>query len=118
MVSTYNNIFSFIVSLALSIIVYFAGIKVVQGVMAYVEIMLLIEYSGSLEFEFNWFIKHLTNFNKSFVSFTKIIKFLHLEDVEKIDEGEIINKINSIEFSKVSFSYTGYKKILIDLSFN
>lgn len=110
MVSTYNNIFSFIVSLALAIIVYFAGIKVVQGVMAYVEIMLLIEYSGSLEFEFNWFIKHLTNFNKSFVSFTKIIKFLHLEDVEKIDEGEIINKINSIEFSKVSFSYTGYKK--------
>ena len=61
----------------MAIIIYFAGIEVVQGVMAYVEIILLIVYSGSLEFEFNWFIKHLTDFNKSFVSFSRIIRFLH-----------------------------------------
>ncbi len=117
MVSAYNNIFSFIVSLSLAIIIYFAGIEVVQGVMAYVEIMLLIEYSGSLEFEFNWFIKHLTDFNKSFVSFSRIIRFLHLEDVEKVEEGECVEEINSIEFSKVSFSYTGYKKNIEEFEF-
>ena len=51
-VALYNNLFSFIVSLATAIIIYFAGGKVASGVMAYVEIMLLIEFSGSLEFEF------------------------------------------------------------------
>lgn len=64
-VSAYNNIFAFIISLALVVIIYYAGIQVVQGVLTYVELVLLIEYSGSLEFEFNWFIKHITDFDKS-----------------------------------------------------
>lgn len=74
-IAKYNNIFSFIVSLSLPIIIYYAGMQVMQGALAYVEIMLLIEYSGSLEFEFSWFIKHVTDFNKSFVSFSKILNF-------------------------------------------
>lgn len=116
-VAIYNNIYAFIVSLSTAIIVYFTGMKVAQGIMAYVEIMLLIEFSGSLEFEFKWFIKHLTNFNKSFIAFSKILNFLKLDDVEKVEEGEELEKINSIEFSNVSFSYTGYEKNIEDFSF-
>ncbi len=115
-VSEYNNIFSFIVSLCLVVIIYYGGIKVVQGCMAYVEIMLLIQYSGSLKLKFNWFIKHLTNFNKSFVAFSKILEFLNLENIEILEEGKELQEINMIEFSKVYFSYTGYEKNIEDFS--
>lgn len=116
-IAMYNNIFAFIISLSTVIIIYFAGIKVVQGVMAYVEIMLLIEYSGSLEFEFKWFIKHLTNFNKSFISFSKILNFLGLDNVEDIQNGKELEKIESIKFLNVHFSYTGYEKNIDDFNF-
>lgn len=117
-VAIYNNIFAFIVSLSTAIIIYFAGIKVVQGVMAYVEIMLLIEFSGSLEFEFNWFIKHLTNFNKSVISFSKILSFLRSDNTEDINSGIELQNVNSVEFSNVYFSYTGYEKNIEDFSFS
>lgn len=116
-VAMYNNIFAFVVSLSTAIIIYFAGIKVVQGVMAYVEIMLLIKYSGSLEFEFKWYIKHLTNFNKSFISFSKILNFLALDNVENLEDGEELEKINSIEFSNVNFSYTENEKNINNFNF-
>lgn len=116
-VSTYNNLFAFIVSLSTIVIIYFGGIKVATGVMAYVEIMLLIEFNDFLNFSFRWLIRHLTNFNNSFISFSKILKFLKLEDVEKIEEGEELQHINSVEFSNVEFSYTGYEKNIEKYSF-
>lgn len=116
-VSIYNNLFAFIVSLSTAIIIYFAGIKVVNGIMAYVEIMLLIEYSNSLNFEFKWFLRHLTDFNNSFISFSKILNFLKLENVEKVRDGETLENINSIEFSNVQFSYGGYEKNIEGFSF-
>lgn len=116
-VAMYNNVFTFIVSLSIVVIIYYAGIKVVQGVMGYVEIMLLIEYSGSLDFEFKWFIKHLTNFNKSFISFSKILSFLKLDNTEDLEKGKNLEKIENIEFSNVHFSYTGYEKNIEDFNF-
>lgn len=116
-VAMYNNVFAFIVSLSIVVIIYYAGIKVVQGVMGYVEIMLLIEYSGSLDFEFKWFIKHLTNFNKSFISFSKILSFLKLDNTEDLEKGKNLEKIENIEFSNVHFSYTGYEKNIEDFNF-
>lgn len=78
--------------------------------------MLLIEYNGSLEFQFNWFIKHLTDFNKSFIAFSKILKFLKIDDIEKLEEGKTLEKISSIEFSNVYFSYTGQEKNIEDFN--
>ena len=116
-ISMYNNIFAFVISLSTAIIIYFAGIKVVQGIMAYVEIMLLIEFSGMLQSEFKWILRHLTNFNKSFVAFSKILHFTKLDNVEDIEKGEKISKINSIEFKNVYFSYDGYQKNIENFSF-
>ncbi len=115
-VSAYNNIFAFIISLSLSVIIYYAGIQVLQGILTYIELILLIEYSSSLEFEFNWFIKHITNFDKSFLSFSKILKFLKLDNIEKLEEGLELEEITTIEFSNVHFSYTGYEKNLEDFN--
>ncbi len=116
-IAIYNNLFAFIVSLSTVIIIFFAGLKVINGFMAYVEIMLLIEFSGSLDFEFKWFIKHLTDFNKSFISFSKILRFLKLDDIENIDGGENLEQINCIEFSNVYFSYTNNEKNIKNFSF-
>ncbi len=116
-VSIYNNLFAFIVSLSTIVIIYFGGIKVATGVMAYVEIMLLMEFNGFLNFNFKWFIRHLNNFNNSFISFSKVLNFLKLENIEKIEEGEELQYINSIEFSNVEFSYTGYEKNIETYSF-
>ena len=115
-VSTYNNIFAFIISISLAVIIYYGGIEVVQGILTYVELILLIEYSGSLESEFNWFIKHITNFDKSFLSFSKILKFLKLDNIEKLEEGVELEEITTIEFSNVHFSYTGYEENLKDFN--
>ncbi len=116
-VEIYNNLFSFIVSISTAVIIYYAGIKVVDGVLAYAEILLLIEFSGSLNFMFKWFIRHLTNFNKSFISFSKILSFLKSDNIENIEVGENIENINSIEFSNVQFSYTGYNKNVKNFNF-
>lgn len=116
-VAIYNNIFAFIVSLSTAVIIYFAGIKVVHGILSYVEIMLLIEYSGSLQFEFGWFIKHLTNFNKSFISYSKILNFLASDNIENKETGKEIEKIEKIEFSNVYFSYTENEKNIENFNF-
>ena len=49
--------------------------------MAYADILLMIEYTYSLEYEFKWFIKHLTNFNKSFFAYSKVLEFINLDNI-------------------------------------
>lgn len=115
-IAKYNNIFAFITSLQTAIIIYFAGINVIQGSMAYVEILLLINYSSALEYELKWFTKHLTNFNKSFFAYSKILDFLNLNNIENLENGEELKKINSIEFKNVYFSYNGNQKNIENFS--
>jgi len=116
-VAKYNNIFTFIVSLSTAIIIYYGGIDIVGRAMAYAEILLLIEYSSALEFEFKWFTKHLTNFNKSFFAYSKIIDFLNLDNTEELGSGEDIEKINSVELKNVYFSYDINQKNIENFSF-
>lgn len=109
-VAKYNNIFTFIISISVSIIIYFAGIDVVQGISTYANILLLIEYSSALQYEFAWFTRHLTSFNKSFFAYSKIIEFLNREDIEQLEQGQELSKIKEIEFKNVYFSYNGNQK--------
>ncbi len=109
-IAEYNNIFKFITSFSTAIIVYFAGIDVVKGIATYAEIVLLIEYTGSLKYYFNWFLKHLTDFDKSFFSYSKILQFLNSDNIEEIEKGEKLEDINNIEFKNVYFSYNGNQK--------
>ncbi len=113
-IAKYNNIFIFIISLSTAVIIYYAGINTIQKITTYANILLLIEYSSALEYEFKWFTKHLTNFNKSFISYSKIIEFLNINDVEELNNGNKIDKINKIEFKNVSFSYNTNQKNIKD----
>ena len=109
-VAKYNSIFTFITSLSIPFIIYLSGNNIVKGLATYAEFMILVEYTGYLKYEFNWFIKHLTDFNKAFISYSKLLKFLALENVEDIDKGEELKEINSIEFKNVNFSYNDNQK--------
>lgn len=115
-VARYNGIFTLIISFATSIILYYAGINIIEGSMTYVTILLLIEYSEALEYEFHWFTMHLTDFKKSFISYSKILEFLNIQDVENLQEGEQLKKIDKIEFDKVYFSYNDNEKNIENFS--
>lgn len=110
-ISTYNTIFSFITSFTSIVIIYFGGMDVIQGIMTYAEIMLMIDYSSSIEFEFSWFTRHLTDFNECFFAYSKILELLEKTEEEDLNKGEkLIDKITSIEFDNVSFSYNHTQK--------
>ncbi len=116
-ISTYNGIFSFITSFSILAVIYFGGMDVWQGVMTYAEIMLMIDYSGELAFNFNWFIGHLTDFNQSFFAYSKILELLEKTEEEDLKKGEkLTEKITSIEYHKVSFSYNNTQKHIKNFS--
>lgn len=116
-ITTYNTIFSFITSFTSIVIIYFGGMDVIQGIMTYAEIMLMIDYSSYIEFEFSWFTRHLTDFNECFFAYSKILELLEKEEEEDLNKGEkLIDKITSIEFDNVSFSYNHTQKNIKNFS--
>lgn len=115
--STYNAIFSFVTSFSIISIIYFGGMDVVQGFMTYAEIMIMIDYSDYLAFDFSWFTKHLTDFNQSFFAYSKILELLEQTEEEDLKKGEkLTEKITSIEFNKVSFSYNNIQRNIKNFS--
>ncbi len=116
-ISTYHSIFSFIISFSIITIIYLGGMDVLQGFMTYAQIMIMIDYSGYLEFDFSWFTRHLTDFNQSFFAYFKILELLEKTEEEDLKKGEkLTDKITSIEFDKVSFSYNNTKKNIKNFS--
>lgn len=63
-----------------------------------------------MKYELTWFTRHLTVFNRSFLAYSKIIEFLNREDVEDLEKGEKLEKINEVEFKNVYFSYNDNQK--------
>ena len=116
-ISTYHSIFSFIISFSIITIIYLGGMDVLQGFMTYAQIMIMTDYSGYLEFDFSWFTRHLTDFNQSFFAYFKILELLEKTEEEDLKKGEkLTDKITSIEFDKVSFSYNNTKKNIKNFS--
>lgn len=116
-ISTYHSIFSFIISFSIITIIYLGGMEVLQGFMTYAQIMIMIDYSGYLEFDFSWFTRHLTDFNQSFFAYFKILELLEKTEEENLKKGKkLTDKITSIEFDKVSFSYNNTKKNIKNFS--
>ena len=117
-VAIYNNIFKLVISFSLVIIIYFGGLEVLEGVMSYATITLLMGYSSQLEFEFNWFVRHLTDFNEAVISYCKILQLLEREDEELLDDDEVLKeKIKKIEFRRVNFAYNEGERAIEDFSF-
>ena len=116
-ISTYNAIFTFITSLSTIIIIYFGGLEVLQGVMTYAQIMIMIDYASYLTSEFSWFTRHLTDIKESFFAYGNILELLEETEEEDLEAGEKVKeKITSIAFQHVYFSYNAHKKNIKDVS--
>ena len=83
-----------------------------SGVISYGLVMLMIDWRGTLDADIQWFLKHITNFNRCYLAFCKILEFIGIEEVEKINEGKELKKITSVQFENVSFSYNKEQIIL------
>lgn len=116
--SIYKGVFELIISFSTIIIIYFGGLEVLQGIMTYATLMLIIDYSSNLKHEFNWFIKHLTDFNHSVISYSKILQLLEKQEEELLEDGNCLEeKIKEIEFENVNFSYDNNKNVIKNFSF-
>lgn len=104
-VSKYNSIFEFVTSFAMVWIISRGTINIQEGLITYGLLMIIIEWSNSIKSNSQWLLKHLTNFNKSYIAFIKILQFINIEDIEDLTAGRNLEKINKIEFKDVVFSY-------------
>ena len=117
-VTLYKNLFTLIISISDILIVVLGGMNVIQGIFTYAQIVLFMEYSGELSHEFNWFINNISNFNKSYIAFCKIIEFLEVDNIENIKKGKKLNNINQFRFQNVSFGYNLNDEIIKDITFD
>ena len=117
-ISLYKNLFALIVSLVDILIVVIGGMNVIEGIFTYAQIILFIEYSGELSYEFNWFIRNISNYNKSYIAFYKALEFLEKDNTEDINKGKKLTNINSISFKDVTFRYGQERSIISNISFD
>lgn len=117
-IALYQNLFTLIISLADIVIVVIGGMNVVQGIFTYAQIVTLMEYAGQLSHEFDWFISNISNFNKCYIAFDKILEFLEKDNAEEIKKGKKLKAINEINFNDVSFGYRENDKIINHIQFN
>lgn len=111
-VATYNSVFALIISFSFIWLITVGTMGLTSGVISYGLIMIMIDWRGSLNSNINWFLKHLTNFNRCHLAFCKILEFISIEEVEKTTEGKELTKITSVEFKDVCFSYNKEQTIL------
>ena len=107
------NIFSL---LAMVVVLYIGGIDILDGIITYGSLMIFINATSEIKKHFDIAIDYIDRVNKSYVSFTKILKF-NDEFEKENDNGNIkLSKIENIEIKNVNFSYSGEKKILKDIN--
>ncbi len=111
-IASYNAIFTIIVSFSFIWLITAGTMGLTSGVISYGLVMLMIDWRGTLDADIQWFLKHITNFNRCYLAFCKILEFIGIEEVEKINEGKKLTKIDSVEFKNVSFSYNEEQIVL------
>lgn len=111
-IAFYNAIFTTVTAFSFIWLIATGTMGLTSGFISYGLVMIMIEWRGALDSDVQWFLKHLTNFNRCYLAFCKILEFLNIDEVEKIEEGKQLNKITSIEFKNVEFGYNENQKIL------
>ena len=78
--------------------------------------IVLARYISSPETYAKWIIEGFQIRNMSKISYERIEKILEMEE-ENINVGKELNKVNSIEFENINFSYNENQNVLNDVSF-
>lgn len=111
-IAFYNAMFTLITAFSFIWLITVGTMGLPKGLISYGLVIIMIEWRGTLESDIHWFLKHLTNFNRCYMAFCKILDFISIEEVEKTKEGKQVNKITSIEFKNVEFGYNEHQQVL------
>lgn len=107
------DIFSLLATVA---VVYVGGIDILTGVITYGSLMIFIKATSEIKSNFDIAIGYIDKVNKSYVSFTKILKFNDEFKAEEDNGNMELSEIKKIEIRNLNFSYDGKKQILKDIS--
>lgn len=111
-VTSYNVIFEMVSAFTMVWLLLKGTISLQTGVITYGIIMIIIDWTKMIKSESRFFLRHLTDFNKSYIAFYKILDFIKDKKVEDLDSGERLENIKEIEFKDVSFSYEGSERVI------
>lgn len=112
----YTCLYDFIVSFTGVITILLGAISLEQGLISYGAVIIISRYIASPETYAKWFIEGFQIRNVSENSFNRIENILKKEE-EDIDSGKKIDKVQTIEFNNIKFSYHEKQNILNDISF-
>ena len=113
----YTCLYDFIVSFVGVLNILIGSIGVEKGIITYGAIIILARYISSPETYAKWVIEGFQIRNIGKISYERINNILQKEE-EEINIGIQLEKVNSIQFESISFSYDNKKNVLSDISFN
>ena len=113
----YTCLYDFIVSFVGVLNILIGSVGVEQGIITYGAMIILARYISSPETYAKWVIEGFQIRNIGKISYERINNILQKEE-EEINIGIQLEKVNSIQFESISFSYDNEKNVLNDISFN
>ena len=113
----YTCLYDFIVSFIGVLNILIGSIGVEQGVITYGAMIILARYISTPETYAKWVIEGFQIRNIGKISYERINNILQKEE-EEINIGIQLEKVNSIQFENINFSYDNEKNVLNDISFN
>lgn len=111
----YTCLYDFIVSFVGVTNILIGSISVEQGLIAYSAMIILARYISSPETYAKWVIEGFQIRNISRISYERINNIIQKEE-ENIDDGINLEKVNSVKFKNVSFSYNNNQNVLNNLN--
>jgi len=107
---------TYLINLSTSILIYWYSIHLVNiNILTLGELLLVINYIGVLHRKFNWILRIYLDWYSRRISIDRVGELLNTE-IES-SEGLSVDKISSIQFKNVSFSYIPNSEILSQISF-
>lgn len=111
----YTCLYDYIVSFVLVVTILLGGIGVIKGLASYGAMIVLARYISSPKTYSTWVVEGFQYRLLSEISYQKIMDILEKEE-EKIEKGEILEKVNNVEFKDVNFAYNENQKVLNGIS--
>lgn len=115
-VEKYNCLFQIISMLTMVWLIFMGTIDLTTGIITYGILTIIIDWTDTIKSHARFILKHLTDFNKSYIAFYKILEFINSKEVENLNKGKKLEKIEQIEFQNVGFSYNENERVLTNLN--
>lgn len=111
----YTCLYDYIVSFVLVVTILLGGIGVIKGLASYGAMVVLARYISSPKIYSTWVVEGFQYRNVSEISYQKILDILQKQE-EEIEKGEILKKVENVEFKNVNFAYNENQKVLNGIS--